>query len=410
MSELKTKLRSVDTVPEPDLWDRVERRARALPAGGEELPASPTPTGQRVAAAIVAFAVFGGAVALMAGVFDRETPIVGNTPLPSPVTFTFQADEYPSATLTLDGTRQEGQALSYSWDEDGGTSIVDMVMPDLQETVDVPAGAPLVIDGNATEVRAWVDRGDFSMPPPRLYELELADAPTMPTEEGWYVLEFVARWPQGGVTFLFPVQVVAAPETSPTPIDEPQRLLGRELALALGLRELEPPPEGEPWDKQGCEIGMAEAKGGGMFCLDGAIDPGDPDKDFKFHMLHLLLAGHRVTPQVIADVRIVLDLKDGDFDASLVCPGGAEPGGAGWDYGPDPQGITDDPVEWVGDNARGLDPALGLGMGRIPGGVAVAALRGEQPLAYVEFREDASGRFFPVRATACPESGIEDFA
>ena len=209
MSDLKTRLRSVDKVPEPDLWDRVERRARALPAGGEELPASPTPTGQRVAAAIVAFVVFGGAVALMAGALDRETPIVGDTPLPSPVTFTFQADEYPSATMSAESTRQEGQPLSYSWDEDGGTSIVDTVLPDLQETVDVPAGAPIVIEGNADEVRGWVDSCcDDSMPPPHRYELDLAGTPTMPAEEGTYVLEFTARWPQGDVTFLFPVRVV----------------------------------------------------------------------------------------------------------------------------------------------------------------------------------------------------------
>jgi len=62
--------RAADTRARDDGWSEVQRRLDGAPSSSEPPGLA---VGQRVAAAIVAVVVFGGAVALMAGAFDRDT-------------------------------------------------------------------------------------------------------------------------------------------------------------------------------------------------------------------------------------------------------------------------------------------------------------------------------------------------
>lgn len=230
MTDLETRLRAVDRVPGPDVWERVRSRAVRLPPGGGELPTPPPPTRQRVIAAVVAFVVFGAAAVLALEAFGYRGEIVGDTPpAPGAVTFSFEAggtedSGHPRATMSVGGEEISGQHLSYSWAEDGGVTTVETIAPDLRDRVAVSAGAPILVEGNAEDVRGWVDSCCWdSLPPPRLYELDLAGAPTMPSEGSRYVLEFSARWPQGVVTYLFPIQIVYTPTPSIDPDPSPGR-------------------------------------------------------------------------------------------------------------------------------------------------------------------------------------------
>jgi hypothetical protein len=100
------------------------------------------------------------------------------------------------------------------------------------------------------------------------------------------------------------------------------------------------------------------------------------------------------------------------FAGVLTCPDGEDAGGAGWDYGADPEGFVDDPVAWVRDNARGLEIDLTLSFLESAGDreeVVIATRQDGVVLAFVDFGQDPAGAYFPNEAEACPSSGIEDF-
>jgi hypothetical protein len=78
MTDLDTKLRKVDRVTAPDLWDDIGTRTRSLPEGGDKLPTPPTPSGQRIAAAVVAFAVFAAAAVFVLRAFGDDARPVGD--------------------------------------------------------------------------------------------------------------------------------------------------------------------------------------------------------------------------------------------------------------------------------------------------------------------------------------------
>jgi hypothetical protein len=101
------------------------------------------------------------------------------------------------------------------------------------------------------------------------------------------------------------------------------------------------------------------------------------------------------------------------FSSDLTCSDGHDPGGAGWDYGANPRGVTNDPVEWVRTHARGLDPDLTLSLidaKQDDLDDLVIAWADGSVQAYIDFNVDEAGRYFPVDALACRASGIEDFA
>jgi hypothetical protein len=203
--------RELSTLPRLDDAEQAWRRAQRGPEKPDPMPS----TGQRLAAGFVALSVFAGAVALALGAFGGGggTPVGG---APEAVVLTFFRDPaqatLPTATMTVNGRTVEANGSGFSWDEDGGSSIVDAVDPLVfDEWFDVPPSAPITIAGDADEVRGQVDVCcDASSPPPKLYGLDLEAGATMPSEPGRYILEFSASWPQGGRTFYFPIRVVDA--------------------------------------------------------------------------------------------------------------------------------------------------------------------------------------------------------
>jgi hypothetical protein len=215
------ELRQLDDLQAPDVWPRVER---SMPPPHDGRLEGPGPR-QRVIAAVVAFAVFGGAVALALGAFGREAPVI----VPAgagPIVFTFESrDGAPHATMQVSGRTVFGNGSSYEWQDGNGSSTISDTFGtefDFKEWIEVPAGATIEVDGDADEVRGWVDSCcDLSAPPPHISVLDLVAGATMPNEPSRYVLEFTAVWPQGDRSFYFPVEVVAQPVASPSAEAEP---------------------------------------------------------------------------------------------------------------------------------------------------------------------------------------------
>jgi hypothetical protein len=98
----------------------------------------------------------------------------------------------------------------------------------------------------------------------------------------------------------------APPRAAPSGKEPTDDLLGQALAEALGLRELAREP-GEVADKQGCQTAASETPEGGLYCLDGAIDPSSPDRDLEIWILGRRLSGHSV---VQADIEAATELLD----------------------------------------------------------------------------------------------------
>ena len=132
MRDAKQRLRSLDRIDPPDVWHRA---GSMEPLGDLPDTVGQPPWQRRVAAGAVAFAVFGVAVALALGAFDRDDPRVGigdATPLPADVVVTFEVIEtndssHPSATMTAGDATVDGVITSYSWSFAGGETIRDTV-------------------------------------------------------------------------------------------------------------------------------------------------------------------------------------------------------------------------------------------------------------------------------------------
>ena len=97
-----------------------------------------------------------------------------------------------------------------------------------------------------------------------------------------------------GLIFAVVVRTRAAgAQVSPTPSPSPsgtEELTGRALAAALSLKEI-PWTQGQPLDRSSCQLYAAEAFDGGIFCLDAALDPNDPEIAMKAWALGQRLAG-----------------------------------------------------------------------------------------------------------------------
>ncbi len=222
----------------PQQWERELQKVNSLRvptstrgrigAGprGDGMPPSPGRT-QRLLAGAVALAVFAGALAFAVNAFSGRPstpPAFGG----DAVTFTFSvavpnpnANGYPQATMTVGGRTIPANAGPYTWNG-GHAEPPKSEIAKLTDWVDVPAGAPVVIEGSADHVDGWVDSCcDLSYPPPHISELDLEHGAYLPERgptpaESVYVLEFDASWPQGSGTFLFPIRVVRVLESSPS--------------------------------------------------------------------------------------------------------------------------------------------------------------------------------------------------
>ena len=253
----------------PERWERELRKLGGLetPAStrsridegprGEGIPPAPG-RGQRIVAGVVAFAVFGGAMALALGAFDRgRAPTVGQPP-PDAVVVTLQsATVGPTATMELDGVTVEGYGSSTCWEQRPGTTgCVDVVEPSFtgDDLVPIEAGRDLAIEGDADSWSAELLA--FPLEP----YVSVADIPfdghvgSIPSDPGRYILLVSASWARGEREFFFPIQIVPVASPSPGPsgaviatLDAPDDGSMPELTLTYGARSDDFFAQGGQW-------------------------------------------------------------------------------------------------------------------------------------------------------------------
>jgi hypothetical protein len=206
----------------PELWQRELEKLRHIEASatlrrrlseeprGEGVPPAPR-RGQRIAAGVVAFAVFGGAIALAWGAFGRQSSPVAGIAGNGAVTIELRGGVRPTAHLRFGDATVEPQVGSYCWTSQSSGVCVDTVVrafaPD--EFVSIPTGTSIVVDSDTDHV----DLASLPGNDP------IADVPMRPLgdtfdEGGRIVVTATASWPQGDVQFFFAVDVVS-PDTAP---------------------------------------------------------------------------------------------------------------------------------------------------------------------------------------------------
>src|SRR5215217_3934266 len=160
MGDVGGRLKSaLDALATPDLRQTIEERIDDAGREPQLIPQAPVqPMRGRVAAAVVAFAVFGAAVAFA---WSALRPSGHRGPLaPEPDTMVVTLTEphrnpprdFPSATLNVGERSQQGQITGFEWCEDDTCRIFNTATPQLDEFVPVPAGSELVVRGTATSV------------------------------------------------------------------------------------------------------------------------------------------------------------------------------------------------------------------------------------------------------------------
>jgi len=232
MRDAKQRLRPLDHVDPPEVWHRA---TSMQPLGDVPDPIDQPSVPRRVAAGVVAFAVFAGAVALALGAFDRAEPstAIGATPAPAAVEVTLEAgDTEPSAHLAFGDRTIEGAGSSFCWDQGNASMCADVALPPIPgEVLRIDPSQPLTVGGDAETVT--VDLLAYPMEAIELLDhIALREgAATLPSEAGTYILGFNASWPQGERTFYFAIEVVGA-DASPT--DEPS-----EEPPVVGLEPIE---------------------------------------------------------------------------------------------------------------------------------------------------------------------------
>jgi hypothetical protein len=219
----------------PERWQHELEKLRTVGAPSSmrnRIEAGPTGDGvppmpgrrQRIVAGVVAFAVFGGAVAFAWGAFGRSGS--GTTvaaPSQDAAVFTFAAHPTegganPTGTMRFgDETTIQAFGASFCWDFGGGSMCADTVEPEFADSDfgSVPAGTPIAIEGDAESVDGRLDAAG-SFPFDRIRSLNLSDSPVLPTEAGRYVLEFTATWSQGERAFYFPILIIDASAPDPS--------------------------------------------------------------------------------------------------------------------------------------------------------------------------------------------------
>jgi hypothetical protein len=216
----------------PERWERQVERLGTLTAPrststriaegprGAGMPPAPR-RGQRIAATVVAFAVFGAAAVLAADAFRDQPSAVpaGPDAATTVIVRLGSSDEGPSASLEFGRRSVDPQVGSFCWS--GTQHCVDaaLVPFDAAAFVQVPSGTPvtLIPDEAVDHVVAWDTPGND---PQQVIETTGLVTPVDHVEgpPGRYVLAVDASWPMGDVTFYFPIEVVTS--TFPTPSTE----------------------------------------------------------------------------------------------------------------------------------------------------------------------------------------------
>jgi hypothetical protein len=213
----------------PERWQQELEKLRTVGAPSTmrmRIDAGPTGDGeppmprrrQRIVAGVVAFAVFGGAIAFAWGAFGRSgngTTIAEPGPARGAAVFTFAAHPTegganPTGTMTFDGQTVEAFGSSFCWDFGGGSMCADTIEPEFaaSDFGSVPVGTTIAIEGDADSVEGHLDAGG-PFPFDRIRSLDTSgDAAVLPTQAGRYIIEFDAAWSQGSRTFYFPIRIV----------------------------------------------------------------------------------------------------------------------------------------------------------------------------------------------------------
>jgi hypothetical protein len=181
---------------------------------------------QRVVAGVVAFAVFGGAIALAWGAFGRSgggATIAEPGPPQEAAVFTFLAHQTdggadPTGTMVFGDVTVEAFGTSFCWDFGGGSMCADTIQPEFADADFgiVAAATPIAIEGDAESVEGHVDAaGTASFD--RIRPLGTSgNSAALPSEPGRYVIEFDVTWSQGERSFFFPIRIVDASAPDPS--------------------------------------------------------------------------------------------------------------------------------------------------------------------------------------------------
>jgi hypothetical protein len=200
----------------PERWEREIERLGALTAPrstparvaegphGDGIPPAPR-RGQRLVAAVVAFAVFGVAFAFASGVFRRETlttpsagpdPSTTVSPAASPTSLDASLEapadgSVPSLILAFGSTSTTFAATDGAWP---GASI----SPSPPQTFDaaIDPGAPLTLVTNATKVEASLMIADRDLRPTgQSIPIDLSSgSASVPDQAGLYELTLTGGW------------------------------------------------------------------------------------------------------------------------------------------------------------------------------------------------------------------------
>jgi hypothetical protein len=198
---------------------RLSGRARARVDDGPKgdgMPPAPA-RGQRVLAGVVAFAIFGAAIALAAGAFDRDDSSLGTGDVEPAVLTLIAGNKSPEMTLEYEGAKAGSREDGRCWNQaDGPEQCADTFgehEPFLDdEFLRIPEGTPFLIvnpDG-ADPVRFFLEQGGAPADQGPLPEVQVDDLALQPP--GRYSLLVSATWDGRGdnVGVHFAIEIVPA--------------------------------------------------------------------------------------------------------------------------------------------------------------------------------------------------------
>jgi hypothetical protein len=223
----------------PERWEREIRKLGTLTAPrsvpqrigeGPHRDGMPPPRrrGQRIVAGIVAFAVFGGAAALAAGVLRSAAPVAPASPAPSTSSLPppsnaanliarleVPADgSMPRLSLTYDDHTTRFDARDGRWP---GVTLSPSPLREFDPPID--PGANLVVHGDTKTVEGtlWISDADQNLTGQSIPLDVSSGSATLPEEPGFYRLTLAGTWPQGEAGFSVGIRVGTPPADWPPP-------------------------------------------------------------------------------------------------------------------------------------------------------------------------------------------------